>query len=68
MAHSTHGNNPRKISGQRQHQDADPVSLALRQLWDAFEMEPVPEDFLKLLDDLDNLPARDEHGPEKEAM
>jgi hypothetical protein len=32
----------------------DPIAAALRQLNDGIEKEPVPEDFMRLLDELDD--------------
>lgn len=34
-------------------QDFDPISAALRQMHDGIAQEPVPDEFLKLLDQLD---------------
>ncbi len=31
----------------------DPVTAALKQLYSAIENEPVPEDFMRILDDID---------------
>lgn len=60
MANSTSNNKRHETP---QNPETDPISLALRQLWAAVEMEPVPEDFLRLLDDLDN-PAASEKKPD----
>jgi Anti-sigma factor NepR len=35
------------------HPDFDPISAALRQMHDGIAQEPVPDDFLLLLDQLD---------------
>lgn len=35
------------------NRDFDPVSAALKQMHDAVASEPVPEDFMRILDEID---------------
>ncbi len=43
--------------------DFDPIAAALRQMHDGVENEPVPDDFLRLLDELDERIAAKEIKP-----
>ncbi|MGQ5700646.1 NepR family anti-sigma factor [Sandaracinobacteroides sp. A072] len=40
-------------AGRRRGRSDDPISLGLRQLWADVENEPVPDDFLAILDAID---------------
>ena len=41
----------------------DPISAGLRALWSSLENEPVPDEFLALLDQMDAGPDADEPPP-----
>lgn len=43
--------------------DFDPISAALRQMHDGIAKEPVPDDFLKLLDELEERIAERDKKP-----
>lgn len=56
----------KKGSKMRQANTAfDPVSAALQQLHQAVASEPLPEDFMKILDDIDARIASASDGPQQ---
>lgn len=48
--------------GQNPEQPGDPVSMGLKRLFAAFEEEPIPDDFLRLLDAIDEQRAANATG------
>lgn len=57
-----------KPAGVRRHarQMADPISAGLKALWADIEKEPVPDDFLALLDEIDAARAEGNNEPREE--
>jgi hypothetical protein len=47
------GARPRPVRARRVRQGVDPISAGLRALWASLENDPVPEEFLSLLERID---------------
>lgn len=53
LMHGNKGKRPAKGGGSKVDPAFDPISAALRQMHDEFASEPIPDDFMRLLDQID---------------